>query len=195
VRARRLHLTFTAPKVGKCCRELDAWVSWWWAYRQPPELYEDAWLSLLEPEMFENCSSATRGGHKGTFATCWWWRDRATRAAPPPWLGWARARRRGAGDGGVGRQRHSGDRVARPELMTAPIEELDHLVEGKDSNCDGAGLGRGPEIEAMVTRVVADSSSRWCWMPMPWVGRPWLPHIRVMTPHPGEMARLTGKPR
>jgi hypothetical protein len=93
-------VTFTAPKVGQVlppnCDGVGELVVG--PIGSPPELYEDVWLSLLEPEMFEELlEPATRqAGIREPSATCWWWRDRATRAAPPPWPGWARcARARG----------------------------------------------------------------------------------------------------
>jgi NAD(P)H-hydrate epimerase len=72
---------------------------------------------------------------------------------------------------------------------------LDQLIEGKTVIAMGPGLGRGPEIESMVARTLAE-------FPHPMVldadalvghasGLP--PRVRILTPHPGEMSRLTGK--
>jgi NAD(P)H-hydrate epimerase len=79
--------------------------------------------------------------------------------------------------------------------MTAPLEELDRLVEGKTVIAMGPGLGRGPDIEAMVTRAVTEFAQPMVLDADALVGQVFsLPTaVRVLTPHPGEMARLTGK--
>src|SRR5262249_55759750 len=72
---------------------------------------------------------------------------------------------------------------------------LDPLAEGKTVIAVGPGLGRHPEIAVLVENaletfaqpIVLDADAL-----SPGVsgkGR-----IRVLTPHPGEMARLTGRP-
>jgi NAD(P)H-hydrate epimerase len=73
--------------------------------------------------------------------------------------------------------------------------ELGALAEGKTVLAMGPGLGRHPDVEALVSRaarefagpMVLDADALW--------GRieP-SGHVRVLTPHPGEMSRLTGKP-
>lgn len=93
-----------------------------------------------------------------------------------------------------------------PELMTEPLAEtpmgsialnaaLETLAEGKTVIAMGPGLGRHRDIDMLVAGAVET-------FPQPMVldadalgaqvagvaGR-----IRVLTPHPGEMARLTGK--
>jgi NAD(P)H-hydrate epimerase len=93
-----------------------------------------------------------------------------------------------------------------PELMTEPLAEtsmgsialianLEPLAEGKTVIVMGPGLGRHPEIEMLV----ASASEQF---PQPMVldadalvGTRFgmSPRVRVLTPHPGEMARLTGK--
>ena len=93
-------VTFTAPKLGQvlppnCDRVGELVVG---PIGSPPELYEDVWLSLLEPAMFERTAGAAPARRaQGNL------RPRAggggiarQDAAPPPWLGWARcARARG----------------------------------------------------------------------------------------------------
>jgi NAD(P)H-hydrate epimerase len=191
-------VTFTAPKVGQVlppnCDGVGELVVG--PIGSPPELYEDAWLSLLEPEMFEELlEPRPAGGHKGTFGhvlVVAGSRDKSGAAA----MAGLGALRAGAGLVTVASAASAIPVIAShaPELMTAPIEELDHLVEGKTVIAMGPGLGRGPEIEAMVTRVVAEFEQP---MVLDADALGWqangLPHIRVMTPHPGEMARLTGK--
>jgi NAD(P)H-hydrate epimerase len=83
-----------------------------------------------------------------------------------------------------------------PELMTAPIKDgLTALAAGKTVVAIGPGLGHGPDAAAVLTEagrftqpVVLDADAL--------VGPPHAPAsaVRVLTPHPGEMARLTGLP-
>jgi hydroxyethylthiazole kinase-like uncharacterized protein yjeF len=88
-----------------------------------------------------------------------------------------------------------------PELMTAPFEAtaLDRLAEGKTVIAFGPGLGRGSEIGTLVTAAVQQfghpmvlDADALVPQAFPLVTRGSSP-IRVLTPHPGEMARLTGK--
>src|ERR1019366_2951780 len=78
-------------------------------------------------------------------------------------------------------------------LESASIEKL---AQGMTVVAMGPGLGRTPETEELVRRalekldqaVLLDADAL---VDGP-VGGPL--RVRVMTPHPGEMARLTGKP-
>jgi NAD(P)H-hydrate epimerase len=92
------------------------------------------------------------------------------------------------------------------ELMTAPLEENDAgtisssvdltaIAEGKTVLAMGPGLGLHPDVEALVAHAVetfegplvldADALTG----SVRGDGR-----VRVLTPHPGEMSRLTGRP-
>jgi hydroxyethylthiazole kinase-like uncharacterized protein yjeF len=87
------------------------------------------------------------------------------------------------------------------ELMTEVLDpaRLDDLAKNKTVLAIGPGLGTAPETIAMVRDVIAR-------VPQPTVvdadglnalaGADWKTggHPRVLTPHPGEMSRLTGKP-
>lgn len=98
-----------------------------------------------------------------------------------------------------------------PELMTAPLPETASgalaahalepillLAERKNIVALGPGLGTDPETSALVRRLYRE-------MPKPMVidadglnvlaGGDWIGNgqIRILTPHPGEMSRLTGK--
>ena len=82
-----------------------------------------------------------------------------------------------------------------PEVMTAKITDLDQLAKDKTVIAMGPGLGRDLEVEALVARalqkfeqpMVLDADALTGSLESP-PGR-----VRILTPHPGEMARLTGK--
>jgi NAD(P)H-hydrate epimerase len=192
-------VTFTAPKPAQVlppnCDHVGELVVG--PIGSPPELYEDVWLSLLEPEMFEELlDPRPPGGHKGTFGhvlVVAGSRDKSGAAA----MAGLGALRAGAGLVTVASAASAIPVIAAhaPELMTAPIDDLDHLVEGKTVIAMGPGLGRGPDIEALVTRTLGQFPHPMVLDADALVGRAFsLPgRVRILTPHPGEMARLTGK--
>jgi NAD(P)H-hydrate epimerase len=192
-------VTFTAPKPAHVlppnCDSVGELVVG--PIGSPPELYEDVWLSLLAPEMFDELlEPRPPSGHKGTFGhvlVVAGSRDKSGAAA----MAGLGALRAGAGLVTVASAPSAIPVIAShaPELMTAPLDDLDQLIEGKTVIAMGPGLGRGPEIESMVARTLAE-------FPHPMVldadalvghasGLP--PRVRILTPHPGEMSRLTGK--
>jgi NAD(P)H-hydrate epimerase len=98
-----------------------------------------------------------------------------------------------------------------PELMTAPLPETASgtlsekafeailtLAERKNVIALGPGLGSDPETVALVRRLylelpktmVIDADGLNALAGGEWIGNG---SVRVLTPHPGEMARLTGK--
>ena len=203
-------VTFTAPKPAhalppNCDRVGKLAVG---AIGSPPSLYEKVWLSLIEPAMFQSLlGPRPRSGHKGTFGHVLIVAGSRgkTGAAAMSGLGALRA---GAGLVTVASAASAIAEIAShaPELMTDPLAEtpmgsialnagLEKLAEGKTVIAMGPGLGRHPDIAMLV------SSALECF-PQPMVldadalvdqitgaaGR-----VRVLTPHPGEMARLTGK--
>jgi NAD(P)H-hydrate epimerase len=193
-------VTFTAPKAGQVlppnCDGLGELVVG--PIGSPPELYEDVWLSLLEPEMFEELlAPRPRGGHKGTFGHVLVVAGGPgkTGAAAMTGLGALRA---GAGLVTVASAASAIPVIAShaPELMTAPLEAgLPGIAEGKTVIAMGPGLGRGPDVEALVARAVAEFEQPMVLDADALVGQPEgaSGRVRVLTPHPGEMARLTGK--
>jgi NAD(P)H-hydrate epimerase len=87
--------------------------------------------------------------------------------------------------------------AVRPELMTIPMEEAEALTKKMTVLAIGPGLGSATEAVSFVKQLYVESDT-------PAVvdadalnalaGE--VPHtdkIRVLTPHPGEMGRLTGK--
>jgi len=202
-------VTFTAPKPAhvlppNCDRVGELAVG---AIGSPPSLYEEVWLSLVEPSMFQPLlEPRPRAGHKGTFghALIVAGSRGKTGAAAMSGLGALRA---GAGLVTVASAASAIAEIAShaPELMTEPLAEtpmgsialnaaLEKLAEGMTVIAMGPGLGRHPEIDMLVASAVesfpqpmvidADALAK----PVAGAGR-----VRVLTPHPGEMARLTSK--
>jgi NAD(P)H-hydrate epimerase len=192
-------VTFTAPKPAQVlppnCDGVGELVVG--PIGSPPELYEDVWLSLLEPEMFDELlAPRPPAGHKGTFGhvlVVAGSRDKSGAAA----MAGLSALRAGAGLVTVASAASAIPVIAShaPELMTAPLEELDQLIEGKTVIAMGPGLGRGPDIESLVARTVEQFAHPMVLDADALVGHAFsLPGlVRILTPHPGEMARLTGK--
>ncbi len=174
----------------------------------PESLFEDAWLSVTEPEMFrELLAPRPREGHKGTFGHVLVVGGSRGKTGAPSMSGMA-ALRAGAGLVTVASAESAIAQIAShaPELMTAPLRETPHgsisitanlesIAEGKTVIAMGPGLGREPGIAELVHTAVSTFAQ-----PMVLdadalvgdvAGKP--DRIRVLTPHPGEMARLTGK--
>ncbi|MBZ5617493.1 MAG: NAD(P)H-hydrate dehydratase [Acidobacteriia bacterium] len=198
-------VTFTAPKMALVlppnCDHVGELVVG--PIGSPPWLYDGVLLSLVDPAMFRALlAPRPPGGHKGTFGHVLVvaGSQGKTGAAAMAGLGALRA---GAGLVTVASSASAIPQIAAhaPELMTVPIEgtSLERLAEGKTVIAMGPGLGRGPEIEALVANavqqlaqpLVLDADSL---MPRAFVDVPPELGIRVLTPHPGEMSRLTGKP-
>ena len=202
-------VTFTAPKWAHAlppnCDHVGKLAVG--AIGSPAALFEHVWLSLLEPAMFhELLGPRPPSGHKGTFGHVLIVAGSRgkTGAAAMSGLGALRA---GAGLVTVASAASAIAEIAShaPELMTEPLAEtpmgsvalnaaLDAIAEGKTVVAMGPGLGRHPDIAMLVSSAVesfpqhmvldADALS-------PRIagaaGR-----VRVLTPHPGEMARLAG---
>lgn len=139
------------------------------------------------------------GGHKGTFghALIMAGAPGKSGAAAMSGLGALRA---GAGLVTVASAAAAIPQIAShaPELMTEVLENaaVEDLARGMTAVAMGPGLGRTEAAAALVRRaqealdqpMVLDADALLPDFPDP-RGR-----VRVMTPHPGEMSRLTGKP-
>ena len=200
-------VTFTAPKPGQAlppnCDALgELRVA---AIGSPPELYDaddSIWLSLVEPAMFRHLlAPRPRAAHKGSFGHVLVIAGSRGKTGAAAMSGMA-ALRAGAGLVTVASAESAIPVIAghAAELMTEPLEggRLDDIAANKDVIAIGPGLGTDPETVAMVRRVVAE-------FPQPMVvdadglnalaGSDWSGggKLRVLTPHPGEMARLCGE--
>jgi len=203
-------VTFTAPKLAhvlppNCDRVGELAVG---TIGSPESLYEDVWLSLIEPTMFGSLlAPRPRAGHKGTFGHVLIVAGSRgkTGAAAMSGLGALRA---GAGLVTVASAASAIAEIAShaPELMTEPLAEtpmgsialnadLEKLAEGMTVVAMGPGLGRHADIAMLVSSAVESFPQAMVLDADALVdqvagtaGR-----VRVLTPHPGEMARLTGK--
>ncbi|HTS28361.1 MAG TPA: NAD(P)H-hydrate dehydratase [Bryobacteraceae bacterium] len=201
-------VTFTAAKVAQVlppnCDHVGELVVR--PIGSPDSLFDRIQLSLLAPHLF-GALLAPRppGGHKGTFGHVLIVAGSTgkTGAAAMAGLGALRA---GAGLVTVASSPEAIPHIAAhaPELMTAPLSgaspDLTDLLEGKTLVAMGPGLGRTPEVEALVTAAVRDLDRPMvldadALVPAVFPSRPAGAHpVRVLTPHPGEMTRLTGRP-
>ncbi len=186
-----LTVTFTAPKVAhamppNCDRMGELVVG---AIGSTASLYEGVKLSLIEPSMFADLlAPRPRWGHKGTFGHVLVIAGSPGKTGAAAMAGIA-ALRAGAGLVTVGSDERALASIAAhaAELMTAPIE--DGVFEGKTVVAIGPGLGsKAGELAARASKtglpMVVDADALG---PGPW------PETAVLTPHPGEMARLAGK--
>jgi hydroxyethylthiazole kinase-like uncharacterized protein yjeF len=194
-------VTFTAPKTEQVLPPLCDRVGRLHVVPigTPAEMLErDAslWLELIEPRHFRRLfHPRPRGAHKGDFGhvlVIGGWEGKGGAAAM---AGWA-ALKAGAGLVTVAcaeAERRTVTSLA-PELMT---QRLSDDPGDKDVIALGPGLGLDPEMVSLAQRLFVQSA-------LPMVvdadGLNALAHTsfrgpgpwRVLTPHPGEMARLAG---
>ena len=210
-------VTFTAPKLCQAlspacqlCGELHVA-----PIGSPAELYEkddSIWLALSEPTLFGHLfRPRTRDSNKGTYGhvlTIAGGRGKTGAAA----MAGIAALRAGTGLSTVASAGSAITAIAShaPEIMTEPLAEtsagaistgslddgsLHRVMEGKNVIALGPGIGRDPETVQFVHRVTAELAT-----PMV-VDADALNALanhdvrsqgpRILTPHPGEMSRLT----
>lgn len=194
-------VTFTAPKIDQampptCDRVGELRVV---QIGSPAELLEknpDYWLNLTVPAMFRRIlEPRPRGAHKGDFGHVLVIGGARGKAGAAAMAGWA-ALKSGAGLVTVATDEAERATVTAlaPELMTQSVE--DDAGE-RDVLAIGPGLGDDPEWKSLAQRlfaqsalpVVVDADGLNALVGTSFRGPgPW----RVLTPHPGEMARLAG---
>lgn len=209
-------VTFTAPKVGHvlppaCDRVGELRVC---PIGSPASLYEgdeSIFLSLVEPAVFRHLlGPRPRGSHKGDFGHVLVIGGSRGKTGAAAMAGLA-ALRTGAGLVTVASAQSAIPVIAShaPELMTEALPEtetgaiaaLDHdllagLIRGKDVIAVGPGLGTHPETVSTVRRLVEEAPQ---FLVIDADGLNALAGVElkgqnlILTPHPGEMARLTGK--
>ncbi len=210
-------VTFTAPKVAQAlppyCDYMGALhVA---AIGSPAELYEEApgfFLSLIEARQLASLfAPRAPGAHKGDFGHVLIIGGSRGKTGAAAMAGMA-ALRAGAGLVTVATAESAVPVVAAhaPELMTEPLAEtaggaislqalasgrLAALIANKDVVAIGPGLGTNQETVEVVRRLVAE-----CKLPMvvdadglnALAGTGFRGWALILTPHPGEMSRLTG---
>ena len=204
-------VTFTAPKAGQvlppaCDRVGELHVC---PIGSPPDLYEkdeSIFLSLVEPAMFRSLlQPRAPGAHKGDFGHVLVVGGSRGKTGAPAMTGMA-ALRAGAGLVTVASAQSAIPVIASyaPELMTEALTETECgaissrtlvAINGKDVVALGPGLGTHPETVEVVRRLVAevaallviDADGLNALGGLPIQGR-----NLILTPHPGEMARLVG---
>jgi hydroxyethylthiazole kinase-like uncharacterized protein yjeF len=197
-------VTFTAPKVSQALPPNCDYVGELHVVPigSPPELFDDVTLSLVEPRQFQELlAPRPRSGHKGDFGHVLVIGGAHGKTGAAAMAGLA-ALRAGAGLVTVACS-DSNLTAVTPTLMTAPLpdsQSVAALAERKDVIAIGPGLGADPALVSLTRSLFAESDK-----PMvvdadglnalaghvpnlPGTGR-----LRVLTPHPGEMSRLTGK--
>jgi hydroxyethylthiazole kinase-like uncharacterized protein yjeF len=211
-------ITFTAPKVGQvmppACERVGRLVVR--PIGSPPELYEQddsIYLSLAETRDFADLfAPRPPGAHKGDFGHVLILGGSRGKTGAAAMAGLA-ALRAGAGLVTVASGASAVPVIAShtPELMTEALPEtadgaiatravevLEGLLQGKDVVAVGPGLGTHPETVALVRHLAAsltaplvvdaDGLNALAGCPVPFAST-----APVLTPHPGEMGRLTGK--
>ena len=205
-------VTFTAPKVGQVmapnCDHVGELVVA--PIGSPPDMFEkndEIFLSLVEPSMFRSVlEPRPPSGHKGTFGHVLVVAGSRGKTGAAAMAGIA-SLRAGAGLVTVASAESAIPVIAghAPELMTEPLPEneaggisreapLDRLAKDMTVLALGPGMGRHPDIEALVLQQCSAREQ-----PMVIDADALSPKIhgggkvRVLTPHPGEMGRLTGK--
>ena len=212
-------VTFTAPKIGQvlapnCTRLGELRVA---QIGSPAELYESdrsIYVSVVQARDFAPLLARRKpGGHKGDYGHVLAIAGSRgkTGAAAMTAMGALCA---GAGLVTVASAESAAPVIAghAPELMTEPLPEtpaggisqrafdygrLSSIATGKDVIAMGPGLGTDPETVDIVRRAAgafavpmvidADGLNALANQEIP------APALRVLTPHPGEMSRLTGR--
>ena len=213
-------VTFTAPKVGQVlppnCEQVGELLVR--AIGSPPELYEDdprIFLSLIEPAQFRRLlQPRPPAAHKGSFGHVLVVAGSRGKTGAAAMAGMA-ALRAGAGLVTVASTERALPAIQShaPELMTEPLPEtpggslsmhafdsgaLVEIARNKTVLAIGPGLTTDPETVAVVRRAlvefsqptVIDADGLNALATTDWLGDE---RLRVLTPHPGEMGRLTRK--
>jgi NAD(P)H-hydrate epimerase len=211
-------VTFTAPKrchvLAPNCDRIGRLAIG--AIGTPPAMLDDfasLWLSLVEPRWFAPLfAHRPRGGHKGDFGHVLVVAGSVGKTGAAAMAGIS-ALRAGAGLVTVATAAPALNSVAAPypELMTEPLAQtetggigsralaqLETLAANKSLLAIGPGIGGHPETVALVKSLyersplpmVMDADALNA-IPGPFIhpGGP-----RILTPHPGEMARLAAIP-
>jgi NAD(P)H-hydrate epimerase len=191
-------VTFTAPKPchafpPNCDHVGELVVA---PIGSPASFYADVQLELVEPAMFrELLAPRPPDGHKGTFGHALIVAGSIGKTGAAAMCGIA-ALRAGAGLVTVASDAAVLGQISShaPELMTESIANLHSAARGKTVIAMGPGLGRASETEAMVRQALREFPEAMVIDADALTGEiRGEGRVRVLTPHPGEMARISGK--
>lgn len=206
-------VTFTAPKLchalpPNCDRVGQLTVG---RIGSPDILLEDIPRNWNNPSQFADLlEPRAASGHKGSYGHVLLIAGARNKPGAAAMSGLA-ALRAGAGLVTVASAASAITAIAShaPELMTVPLEEtksgavtdqdLSQIIDNKTVIALGPGLGTEPETVALVRRLVAetrqplilDADALNALAAYEWPGAA---GPRILTPHPGEMQRLQGRP-
>ncbi|HLG96223.1 MAG TPA: NAD(P)H-hydrate dehydratase [Bryobacteraceae bacterium] len=212
-------VTFTAPKLCQVLSPACELVGELHVgpIGSPPDLYEkdsSIWLALSEPALFAHLfGKRAPESNKGTYGHVLVIAGGRGKTGAAAMAGIA-ALRAGTGLSTVASAASAITAIAShaPEIMTEPLAEtgagaissrciedgsLHRILQGKNVVALGPGIGQDPETVELVRRAVTE-------IEQPTVvdadalnalaGHEWRSKApRILTPHPGEMARLTGQ--
>jgi len=209
-------VTFTAPKKSQVFSGSYALMGQLAVFPigSPAELYSDIQLNLTEPSDIGHLfANRPNDSNKGMYGHVWIVGGSFGKSGAPAMAGLG-SYRMGAGLVTIAVPKSVLTAVAsvRPELMTEPLAETDTgsirdseadrllpLLEKMTALAVGPGLGTADDVKHLVQRLYRESN-------LPGVfdadalnvlagGLPAANgKVRILTPHPGEMGRLTGKP-
>lgn len=193
-------VTFTAPKLchalpPNCDRIGQLTVA---PIGSPAVLLAPIPRNLSEPSDFRSLlAPRAKSGHKGTYGHVLVIAGSPDKPGAAAMAGLA-ALRAGAGLVTVATPAADAGLFA-PELMRVPLTgDLTEILKKKTAVAIGPGLGTDPETVALVRRLIAEVE-----LPMvidadalSAIGTDWpgAAGPRILTPHPGEMERLQGRP-
>lgn len=186
-------ITFTAPKLchvlAPNCDRIGRWRVG--HIGSPASLMEGVRLHLSTPEYFHHLlRPRTQESNKGMYGHVLVVGGAEGKTGAAEMAGIAALR---AGTGLV-TVACASDRLRYPELMTARFDEIESALRTRDVAAIGPGLGPNRELALQAaTRwelpVVIDADGLNSLVGVEWkAGK----GVRVLTPHPGEMARLCG---
>lgn len=192
-------VTFTAPKIAQAMPPNCGQMGELQVVRigSPDWLMDDVSLSLAQPQEFGwLLAPRPRNANKGDFGHVLVIGGAAGKTGAAAMSGLA-ALRAGAGLVTVACADNNLTAIA-PALMTAPLEGVSAALRGKDVIAIGPGLGADPALVSLTRSLVAESESP---VVIDADGLNALAQAdwstngkrRVLTPHPGEMSRLTGR--
>ncbi|MBI2687207.1 MAG: NAD(P)H-hydrate dehydratase [Acidobacteria bacterium] len=206
-------VTFTAPKLCHAlppnCDRIGALTVG--RIGSPDSLMESVLRNLTHPSAFADLlEPRARAGHKGTYGHVLVIAGARSKPGAAAMAGIA-ALRAGAGLVTVASAESAIGAIAAhaPELMTAPLAEtaggaiaeqdLSALLEDKTVVAIGPGLGTDPDTIKLVRRLVTGTKQPMvidadALNALAGTGWPGAAGPRILTPHPGEMARLQGRP-